>query len=69
MRNKMDKPAWRMLRTACANLRWVIDAGFHAYFDEYLAETDRRLADNDRRGFFKHLKGTVGLGCGKARNE
>ena len=50
-------------------LRAVIDAGLHAYFEEYLAETERLLADNDQRGFHKHLKGTVGLGGRKARSE
>ena len=48
-RIKRDKTAWKMLRTACANLRGVIDAGLHAYFEEYLAETERLLADNDQR--------------------
>ena len=38
-------------------------------FEEYLAETERLLADNDQRGFYKHLKGTVGLGGRKARSE
>ena len=40
----------------------MIDAGLHAYFEKYLAETERLLADNDQRGFYKHLKGTVRLG-------
>ena len=47
----------------------MIDAGLHAYFEEYLAETERLLADNDQGGFSKHLKGTVGLGARKARSE
>ena len=47
----------------------MIDAGLHAYFEEYLAETDRLLADNDQRSFYQHLKGTVGLGGRKARSE
>ena len=47
----------------------MIDAGLHAYFEEYLAETERLLTDNDHRGFYKHLKGTVGLGGRKARSE
>ena len=34
MRIKRDKTTWKTLRTACANLREVIDAGLHAYFDE-----------------------------------
>ena len=59
--NPQDRTAGKTLRTACANLRTVIDAGLHAYFEEYLAETERLLADNDQRGFYKHLKGTVGL--------
>ena len=47
----------------------MIDEGLHAYFEEYLAETERLLADNDQRGFYKHLKGTVGLDSRKARSE
>ena len=47
----------------------MIDAGLHAYFEENLAETERLLADNDQRGFYKHLKGTVGLGGRKASSE
>ena len=38
-------------------------------FEEYLAETERLLADNDQRGFYRHLTGTVELGGGKARSE
>ena len=33
------------------------------------AETDGRLADNDQRGFYKHMKGTVRLDGRKARSE
>ena len=67
--NPSDRTAWKTLRTACANLRAVIEAGLHAYFEEYPAETERLLADNNERGFYKHLKGTVGLGGRKARSE
>ena len=69
MRIKGDKTAWKTLMTACANLRWVMDAGLHAYFEEYLAETERLLPDNDQRGFYKHLKSMVGLDGRKARSE
>ena len=31
--NPRDRTAWKTLRTACANLRAVIDAGLHAYFE------------------------------------
>ena len=64
-----DKTAWKTLRTACANLPGVIDAGLHAYFEEYPPETEGFLADNDQRGFYKHLKGMVGLGGRKAISE
>ena len=69
MRIKTDKTAWRTQRTACTNLRRVIDAGLHAYVEEYLAETERVLADNDQRGFYKHLKGTVRLDGRTAGSE
>ena len=48
---KRDKPPWKTLRTAYANLRAVIDAGLHAYVEEYLVETERFLADTNQRGF------------------
>ena len=47
----------------------MIDAGLHAYFEEFLANTERILADNDQRGFYEHLKGTVRLGDRMARSE
>ena len=44
------------------NLRGVIDAGLHAYFEDDLPETERLLANNYQWGFYEHVKGTVGLG-------
>ena len=41
----------------------------NAYFEEYFVETERLLADNDQRGFYKHLKGMVGLGGRKVKSE
>ena len=52
MRIKKDKTAWRTLKTACVNLRRAIDAALHAYFEEYLAETEKLLADNDQWSFY-----------------
>ncbi|CAN0537537.1 unnamed protein product, partial [Laminaria digitata] len=34
-----------------------------------LAETERFLANNDQRGFYKHLKSTVGLAGTNAKSE
>ena len=56
IRINRDKTAGKTLMTTCANLRGVIAAGLHAYFEEYLAETERLLADNDQRGLYEHLK-------------
>ena len=42
-------------------LQKVIAADLHAYFEAYLAETERLLANNDQRGFYKPLKSRVGL--------
>ena len=39
-----DRIAWKTLRTACANL----GRGVHAYFEEYLAETERLLRIEQR---------------------
>ena len=69
MRIRRDKTAWKTPRTACATLRGVIDARLHAYFEEYLAETERRLADNDQWGFYEHLTSAVGLDGRKATSE
>ena len=44
----------------------------HTYFEEYLAETERNqllIANNDRRGFYWHLKIMVGLEGANARSE
>ena len=56
-----DRIAWKTLRTACANLQKAVAAGIHAYFEEYLAETERLLAKTNKRGHYRHLKSTVGL--------
>ena len=64
-----DRIAWETLRTACANLQQVVGAGRHAYFKEYIAETERLLANNDLRGFYRHLKRTVGWEGKTARSE
>ena len=47
----------------------MIAAGVYAYFEEYLAETERLLANNDQQGVYKHQKSTIGLEGKKARNE
>ena len=47
----------------------MIAAGLHAYFEAYLAETEGLLANNDQRGFYTHLKSTVGLEGTKARSQ
>ena len=64
-----DTTAWKMLKTACANLRGVIDAELHTYVEEYFPETESLLADNDQRGFGKYLTDTVELGDRMARCE
>ena len=64
-----DRIAWKALIYACANLQKVIAAGRRAYFEEYLAETERLVANNDQRRFYKHLKITVGLEATEARSE
>ena len=63
-----DTTTWTMLKTACANLRGVINAGLHACV-EYIAETETLLADNDQRGFDKYLTDTVELVDRMARSE
>ena len=64
-----DRIAWKKPRTACANLQEVVAAGVHAYFEEYFTETETLLENNDQRGFYKHLKSTVGLEGTKATSE
>ena len=67
--NPKDRAAWKTLRNSCAKLREVIGAGLYAHFEEYLAELERCLERNDQRGFYKHLKRTVGLEGRKAGGE
>ena len=52
-----------------SNLRGVNDAGLHAYFEEKISWKAGLVVYNDQGGFFKHVKGTVGLGYRKARSE
>ena len=47
----------------------MISARLHAYFEAYLAETEQLLANDDQRGFYKHVKSTVVLEGTKARSE
>ena len=64
-----DRIALKTLRSACTNLQEVIAAGMHVNFGGHLAETERLLAKNDQRGFYKHLKNTVGLERMKTRSD
>lgn len=51
-------------RTTCVcDLReQVVAAGGMCYLEKYLAKTERTLANNDQRGFYKkYLRSTVGL--------
>ena len=47
----------------------MIAAGLHAYFESYLAEAERLLANKGQRGLYNHLKSTVGLEGTKAGSE
>ena len=64
-----EKMVWKMLKTTCAYLLKVVDARVHRYRTEYVAQTERLLADNDQLGFFKLFKCTAGLKGQKARSE
>ena len=63
------KSTWKTLGAARTNLRGVNNAGLHAYFEQLFTETERILADNYHRGFYKHLSGTKGLNGRKASAE
>ena len=41
----------------------------HACFEDFLAETERFLANNGQIGTYKHLKSTVGLERTKPKSE
>ena len=47
----------------------MVAARRQAYFKEYIAETERLLANNDLRRFYRHLKRTVGWEGTTARSE
>ena len=66
--NPRGETAWKTTKTVCANLRGVIGARLHTLKSTLLKRRDL-FADNDQRGFCKHLEGTVGLGGRKARIE
>ena len=51
----------KTLRYECANLQEVIAAGLRTNLEEHLVQHKRLPANNDPRGFDKHLKTTVGL--------
>ena len=57
------------ISTSTENLQQVVAAGIHAYIEEYLADTERLLANNEQRGFYRQLTSTVGLYGEKARSE
>ena len=40
----------------------MIDAGVLRHFEEYVAEMEKLLAENDQWGSCKHLESTVGMG-------
>ena len=61
--------AWKTLRSVFANMQKEIAAGRHASFEAYLAEPERLQANNDQRGFHKHVKSTAGLEGSKARSD
>lgn len=56
-----NRAKWRAHKTACAQLREVIDTGGYAHFEQYVAELERKLESGDQRGFHQHLKGAVGM--------
>ena len=64
-----DRIAWKKLRTACANLHQVVAAGVHAYFEEYLAEAEKLLENNDQRGFYKHPEEYCRVGRDKSNER
>ena len=47
------------------NLRGVIDAGLHTYFEEEIARTETLLDDNDQGGVLRALGGHDGVAMSK----
>lgn len=47
----------------------MINAGWHAHFEEHLAELEACLERSDKQGYYKHLKATVSLEGGNADGE
>ena len=66
--NPRGRTAWKTLRTACANLRAVIDAGLLAYFEEYLAETET-IRRQRPAGFLQAFEGHGGVGRSKGEKR
>ena len=60
---------WRALKTACAQVRDVIDTSVYSHFSQFVIELERIIAKGDQRGFYRHLKGTVGMEGSRVREE
>ena len=52
---------WKALKAACAHVQDVIDAGANSHFIQFITELGRIIESGDQRGFYKNLKGTVGM--------
>ena len=39
----------------------MIGAGVNSHFNQFIIEVERTIESGDQRGFYKHLKGTVGM--------
>jgi len=60
---------WKALKAACAHVQDVIGAGVNSHFNQFITELERIIESGDQRGFYKHLKGTVGMEGTRVKEE
>ena len=68
-KTKHTTATWKALRAACKEVQAAIDKGIEVHLEEYVAELETLLRHRDRRGLYKHLKMTAGLGGRKPKGQ
>lgn len=52
---------WQTLEVTFAHAQGVMTVGINAHFKKFVTELERIIENGDQRGFYKYLKGTVGI--------
>ena len=60
---------WKALKAACAHGRDAIGTDANSHFNRFVTELELKIESRDQRGFYKHLKGTVGMEGTRVKEE